>query len=97
MENLSADEVGSGHALEKTFVLMKVEAVNYWLCQFIPEARTMSGKKYNSDSVYQLCCGLQWSVKNTDRVGNLFEDSAFAEFHGVLGDKLKQLNSRAEQ
>ena len=37
VEKLSSDEAGSGHVLEKTFALMKVEAMNYWLCRFILE------------------------------------------------------------
>ena len=40
--------------------------------------------------IYQLCCGLQQSLRNADI--NVFEDSNFTEFCGVLDGKLKQLN-----
>ena len=90
MEKLSIDEAGSGHVLQKKNICT-YEGGSYelLLCRFILEVRAMSGKEYNPDS---LCCGLQWSVKNTDQVINTFEECAFAEFHGVLDGKLKQLN-----
>ena len=49
----------------------------------------MSGEEYNTDSVYQLC------LKNADQAAiNVFEDSGFAEFCGVLDGKLKQLGNK---
>ena len=72
---------------------MSVPALNYWLGRFILEVRSMSGKEYSPDSVYQLCCGLQWSLRNANRADiNIFEDSNFTQFRGVLDGKLKQLN-----
>ena len=92
-KNLSTEEIESGYKLEAVFVSMSVVAMNYWLGHFILEARAISGKDYSSNSVYQLCCGLQQSLRNADRGDiNLFEDSNFTEFHGVLDGKLKQLN-----
>ena len=68
--------------------------MNYWLDCFILEARAISGKEYSPDSVYQLCSWLQQSLRNVDRGDiNLFEDSNFIEFRGVLDGKLKQLES----
>ena len=93
VKNLSTEEIESGYKLEAAFASMSVVAMNYWLGRFILEARAISGKEYSPDSVYQLCCGLQRSLRNADCGDiNLFEDSNFTEFRGVLDGKLKQLN-----
>ena len=97
MKNLSIEEIESGYKLEAAFALMSVASMNYWLGRFILEAKAISGKEYSPDSVYQLCCGLQQSLRTADRGDiNLFEDSNFTEFHGVSDGKLKQLNRTAK-
>ena len=75
------------------FISMSIVAMNYWLSCFILEARAISGREYGPDSLYQLCCGLQRSLRNANHADiNIFEDSNFTEFCGVLDGKLKQLN-----
>ena len=93
MKNLYTEEIESRYKLKAAFASMSVVSMNYWIGRFIFEARANSGKEHSPDSVYQLCCGLQQSLRNADRGNiNLFEDSNFTEFRGVLDGKLKQLN-----
>ena len=91
MKNLSTEEIESGYKLEAAFASMSVASMNYWLGCYILEARAISGKEYSPDSVYQLCYGLQRSLRNADH-GDIyiFEDSNFTKFHGVLDGKLNQ-------
>ena len=52
-----------------------------WPSHFILEARAISGKEYSPDSVYQLFCGIQQSLRNVDRGDiNVFEDSNSSNF-----------------
>ena len=93
MKNLSSEEIESGYKLEAAFASMCVVSMYYWLGCFILEARTIPGKEYSPDSVYQLCCGLQRSLQNANCGDiNLFENNNFTKFCGVLDCKLKQLN-----
>ena len=78
MKNLCAEKIESGYKLEAALASMSVASMNYWLGHFILEARAISGKEYSPDSVYQLCCGLQQSLRTANRGGiNLFEDRNF--------------------
>ena len=81
IKNLSTEEIESGYKLEAAFASISVVSINYWLGCFILEARTIFGKEYSPDSVYQLFCGLQQSLRNTGRGDiNLFEDSNSSNF-----------------
>ena len=64
--NLSTEEIESGYKLEAAFASMSVVSMNYWLGRFILEGKAISGKDYSPDSVYQLCCRLQRSLRNAD-------------------------------
>jgi len=72
---------------------MNVPAMNLWLGRFVLKVRRKGGNKYCPGSLYQLCCGLLRSLRDTNHAEeNLLEDPKFAEFRGVLatGEYIEQ-------
>ena len=93
IEKLSPEELEKGYELDTKFANMNVASMNYWLRKFILEVRSMNGKEYSPDSLYQVCCGLHRSLKDNHRSEvNIFDDAELAEFCGVLDGQLKALN-----
>ena len=93
MEKLSPEELEKGYELDTKFANMNVASMNYWLRKFILEVRSVNGKEYSPDSLYQVCCGLHRSLKDNHRSEvNIFDDAELAEFRGVLDGQLKALN-----
>ena len=54
--------------------------LNYWLLHFILEVRRKNGEPYTPHSLYQLICGLQRVIRETNPDWNLFTVSEFRDF-----------------
>ena len=71
--------------LEEEFSEMSVAAMNFWLCKFVIAVRRKDLKPYSPDTLYQICCGLLWLVKEADRVDvNILTDATFQPFREAL-------------
>ena len=46
------------------FGAMTPEEMNFWLANFVVEARRDDEKQYPANTLYQLCCGLARSLKS---------------------------------
>ena len=79
------------YKLNPDFTVMVPEAMNFWLCRFVVEARKRDGSDYPPNTLYQICCGLNGALKHGDI--SLFDDTKFAAFTGSLDAKMKQLKS----
>ena len=67
-------------------------AIDFWLQRFVLEVRKSNGDHYSPDSLYQICCGLQRSLRSSDHDVNFFEQFRFVNFRSVLDGELKRLN-----
>ncbi|KAG9492817.1 hypothetical protein GDO78_001013 [Eleutherodactylus coqui] len=48
--------------------------LSYGLCQFIHEVRRPNGEKYNADSIFYLCLGVQQFLFENGRIDNIFTE-----------------------
>ena len=72
---------------------MSDESIAFRLQRFVIEARRANGEHYCPDSLYQLCCGLQRALRDSDRDINIIERFTLSRFHSDLDGELKRLNS----
>ena len=70
---------------------MEGSGTSFWLQRFVLEARKANKQQYCL--LYQLCCGLQWALRNTGNDINFFEWFQFVEFQAVLDGELKEINA----
>ena len=52
------------YPLAMNFGAMTPEEMNFWLANFVVEARRDDEKQYPANTLYQLCCGLARSLKS---------------------------------
>ena len=70
------------------------EELNYWLSKLDVEVRKKKdpGSVHPPNTLYQLCCGLQWHMRENDRPDlNVFTDPAFKHFQDCLDAEMKRL------
>ena len=73
--------------------LTKTE-LNYWLSHFILEARRCNGDMYPPNTLYQICCGLQRAIRETNPSWNLFTDPEFRECRDSLDAQMKDAKAK---
>ena len=62
----------------------------YWKCRNVMEMVAVQ-----IAYMYQLCCGIQWTLREAGHDVNIFEQFQFAQFLSVLDGELKRLNDTA--
>ena len=87
------EELEKNHALVEQFTDLPLESIQFWLPKFIVEVKKSNGENYPAESLYGLCCGLQRSLRENDRVINIFSDDGFNRFRQVLDGRMKQLKA----
>ena len=68
--------------------------LNYWLSHFVVEVRRRDGELYPPNTLYQICCGLQRAIRETNPDWNLFTQPEFSDFRDTLDAQMK--DSRAK-
>ncbi|XP_043573788.1 zinc finger MYM-type protein 4 isoform X6 [Chiloscyllium plagiosum] len=63
--------------------------LSYGLCQFIQEVRRPNGEKYEPDSIFYLCLGIQQYIFENSRIDNIFTDLYYTKFTSELTKALK--------
>lgn len=63
--------------------------LSFGLCQFIQEVRRPNGKKYEPDSIFYLCLGIQQYIFENNRIDNIFTDLYYTKFTSELTKALK--------
>ncbi|XP_078093926.1 zinc finger MYM-type protein 4-like isoform X5 [Mustelus asterias] len=63
--------------------------LSYGLCQFIREVRRPNGEKYEPDSIFYLCLGIQQYIFENSRIDNIFTDLYYSKFTSELTKALK--------
>ncbi|XP_072404611.1 zinc finger MYM-type protein 4-like isoform X2 [Chiloscyllium punctatum] len=63
--------------------------LSYGLCQFIQEVRRPNGEKYEPDSIFYLCLGIQQYIFENSRIDNIFTDLYYTKFASELTKALK--------
>ena len=71
--------------------LTKTE-LNYCLSHFVLEARRQNG--YPPNTLYQICCGLQRAIHDSNPGWSLFTDLKFCQFCDSLDPQMKDAKSR---
>ncbi|XP_067862559.1 zinc finger MYM-type protein 4 isoform X1 [Heptranchias perlo] len=63
--------------------------LSYGLCQFIRDVRRPNGEKYEPDSIFYLCLGIQQYIFENSRIDNIFTDLYYTKFTSELTKALK--------
>ncbi|XP_051892341.1 zinc finger MYM-type protein 4-like isoform X2 [Pristis pectinata] len=63
--------------------------LSFGLCQFIREVRRPNGEKYEPDSIFYLCLGIQQYIFENSRIDNIFTDLYYTKFTSELTKALK--------
>ena len=70
--------------------------LNYWFSKFVVEIRKKQepGRVYPPNTLYQICCGLQWFLRNNGQPAlNIFEQPMFKGFQDCLDAEMERLTS----
>ena len=71
---------------------MAEEALLFWLLKFVAEIRKRDGSLYPPNSVYQICCGLNSTLKSANRVDiDMFNSPKFTQFRAMVGKNFQLL------
>ncbi|XP_072890859.1 zinc finger MYM-type protein 4-like isoform X1 [Hemitrygon akajei] len=63
--------------------------LSFGLCHFIREVRRPNGEKYEPDSIFYLCLGIQQYIFENSRIDNIFTDLYYSKFTSELTKALK--------
>ncbi|XP_033876651.3 zinc finger MYM-type protein 3-like isoform X1 [Acipenser ruthenus] len=63
--------------------------LNYGLAQFVKEISRPNGERYDPDSIYYLCLGIQQYLLENNRMVNIFTDLCYLTFVQELNKMLK--------
>ena len=75
------------------FVQIAISNMNFWFCRFVAEVRHVDGQPYPPNTLYQICCGLLWALRENDRADvNFFSDPKLSAFKCTLDAKMKELH-----
>ena len=77
-----------------SFINLTVDQMDFYLCRFVLEVRKANGDPYPPSTLYQLCCGLQRLLRESDRADiNIFEDSRLYKVQCALDSEMKRLHA----
>ncbi|XP_060608497.1 zinc finger MYM-type protein 2-like [Ruditapes philippinarum] len=73
---------------------MSSEVLNETLGYFIAEVRTISGKEYKPNTLYEIIIAIQNHLRQQGRLINFLDDAAFDGLRRILDAKMKQLSKQ---
>ncbi|ESN94565.1 hypothetical protein HELRODRAFT_107834 [Helobdella robusta] len=73
---------------------LSYEELNAALSMFVRDVRKPTGEKYAPDSIYYMCLGLQYYLRENGRQDNIFFDVPYQKFTDVLNELMSAFELR---